>query len=135
MADEEDFDVERIIGHRLGSDGRSEYLIRWSGYGQESDSWEPEENIHQKSLIDDYIGANKLNGNKVTIKYTSKRDGRSVTLSPENNHHPEAVNEQCANGHSQDDMNRGVFHLTIKGLTQTITFPIHPYADPNNVPK
>lgn len=130
MAEDSDFDVERIIGHRLGSDGGSEYLIRWSGYGQESDSWEPEDNINQKSIINDYLKANPVSGTRVTAKYTSKTTGKSVTIKPQIKYHPDAVNGKCVNGDAQDAQNQGVFHLTINGQTQTVTFPLHPFVQP-----
>lgn len=49
----EEFQVERILASRTGVNGRTEYLINWHGYGEESNSWEPEENI-SVDLIDEY---------------------------------------------------------------------------------
>ncbi|KZO91097.1 hypothetical protein CALVIDRAFT_558362 [Calocera viscosa TUFC12733] len=46
--DEEDggFEVDEILNVRRqrGKNGALQYYVRWKGYGQESDSWEPEEN-------------------------------------------------------------------------------------------
>ena len=35
------FTIEAILAQRIMSNGRSEYLIRWSGLGPHGDSWEP----------------------------------------------------------------------------------------------
>ena len=33
--------VDKIINHRQQSDGKYEFLVRWCGYTQANDSWEP----------------------------------------------------------------------------------------------
>jgi len=40
--DPDDFDVESIIRHRRGKKGELEFLVRWEGYGEEEDTWEPQ---------------------------------------------------------------------------------------------
>ena len=47
--------VERLLNHRLkkGCKTKLEFLVRWKGYGPESDSWEPRVNI-EGSLIQEY---------------------------------------------------------------------------------
>ena len=46
--------VERIIGHRRKR-GQDEYHVRWLGYSQEHDTWEPKDNLLQvPQLIDDF---------------------------------------------------------------------------------
>ena len=47
--------VERLLNHRLkkGCKTKLEFLVRWEGYGPESDSWEPRVNI-EGSLIQEY---------------------------------------------------------------------------------
>uniref|UniRef100_A0A673FG34 Chromodomain protein, Y-like n=1 Tax=Sinocyclocheilus rhinocerous TaxID=307959 RepID=A0A673FG34_9TELE len=37
--------VERIVGKRKNKKGKTEYLVRWRGYGFEGDSWEPENHL------------------------------------------------------------------------------------------
>jgi hypothetical protein len=49
MKGEFEFTVEKIIQHRFVPDGIKkpalEFLIRWKGYSQINDSWEPNENL------------------------------------------------------------------------------------------
>ncbi|XP_051943945.1 chromodomain Y-like protein [Hippocampus zosterae] len=42
MATEDFYEVERIVDKRKNRKGRTEYLVRWRGYGCEGDTWEPE---------------------------------------------------------------------------------------------
>ena len=52
------YGVERLLNHRLkkGCKNKLEFLVRWEGYGPESDSWEPRVNI-EGSLIQEYTNA------------------------------------------------------------------------------
>jgi hypothetical protein len=40
---EEEYEVEDIIAHRDRRGNKTEYLVRWVGYGPGHDSWEPRE--------------------------------------------------------------------------------------------
>merc|ERR1712216_50649 len=42
--DEGDYEVETIEGSR-SKNGRTEYYVRWVGYGDNDRTWEPEENL------------------------------------------------------------------------------------------
>nr|CAD2193866.1 unnamed protein product [Meloidogyne enterolobii] len=42
--EEMDYKVEKILGKKL-KNGREQYLIKWSGFGPEWNSWEPKKNI------------------------------------------------------------------------------------------
>ncbi|CAG5097242.1 Oidioi.mRNA.OKI2018_I69.XSR.g14993.t1.cds [Oikopleura dioica] len=44
VASEEEFEVEKILGKRKRQGG-IEYLIKWAGYDDEQNTWEPEENL------------------------------------------------------------------------------------------
>ena len=47
---EEEFEVEAILDYRRRRN-QNQFLIKWKGYGPEENSWEPERNIHAKSLV------------------------------------------------------------------------------------
>lgn len=54
MQDDEDvWVVEQILNHRKVG-GVTEYEIKWKGFGYNETTWEPEENIHDRNLIDVY---------------------------------------------------------------------------------
>jgi hypothetical protein len=44
--DTEEYLVEDVLKGRKLKNGKLEYLIRWKGYGEEYDSWKPEENLN-----------------------------------------------------------------------------------------
>lgn len=40
----DEFHVERILNKRVTSKGETEYLIKWLGYSDHYNTWEPKEN-------------------------------------------------------------------------------------------
>jgi hypothetical protein len=44
------YEVEAIIDCRLNKDNHWEYLVKWTGYPEEENSWEPGLNISAKAL-------------------------------------------------------------------------------------
>jgi len=42
---EEGDEVQTILDQRVTENGSKQYLIRWAGFSQEYDSWEPEGNL------------------------------------------------------------------------------------------
>lgn len=51
----EDYEVERILDVHIQRNNKREFLIRWKGYSSKSDSWEPEENLDCKELIEKFM--------------------------------------------------------------------------------
>jgi hypothetical protein len=56
IPEDKQYTVEKLLDHKEVGRGRrktKKYLVRWEGYGQEDDSWETEEDIHD-GLIKEY---------------------------------------------------------------------------------
>ena len=52
------FSAGKILRHRKRN-GKVEYLVRWLNYPKGQSTWEPEENILDKRLIDSYLRSPK----------------------------------------------------------------------------
>ena len=52
------FSAEKILKHRKRN-GKVEYLVKWLNFPKSQSTWEPEENILDKRLIDNYLRSPK----------------------------------------------------------------------------
>jgi chromobox protein 1 len=46
--------VEKILDKRILENGQIEYFLKWFGYDEDDATWEPEENVFCKDLIEQY---------------------------------------------------------------------------------
>ena len=52
---EEEWEVKTILSHRyFGRQKKLQYLVKWRGYPDSDNTWEPVENLHADNLIQDY---------------------------------------------------------------------------------
>src|SRR6266478_3076825 len=57
---EEEYEVEQIVAHRtFGRSKHLQYLIKWKGYPESDNSWEPADQVHAPDLVKHYHSAAK----------------------------------------------------------------------------
>lgn len=51
---EEEYVVEKIINHRYTKKGKLEYFLKWKGFSDVDNTWEPAENLNCPDLVEAY---------------------------------------------------------------------------------
>ena len=78
--DYKEYEVEKIIKHRKNKKtGKIEYFIKWKGYSDKFNSWEPENNLeHCQAILKEFRELNKKSNNKIIThiknEYNNKDD-------------------------------------------------------------
>jgi hypothetical protein len=90
---EEEYEVEQVLDLRQHGHGKKlQYLLKWRGYSQAHDSWEPAKQVHAPELVDRFHQENPKAIRAICLKeeelddleaipYTHPDDA-SLTLSP-----------------------------------------------------
>lgn len=52
--EEEEYVVEKIIDHRYTKKGKLEYFLKWKGFTDADNTWEPAENLNCPELVEAY---------------------------------------------------------------------------------
>ena len=49
--DDKEYEIQAIIGERVGKNG-PEFLVKWAGYDESHDTWEPLEHVKDTTALD-----------------------------------------------------------------------------------
>src|SRR6266446_7529345 len=80
---EEEFEVERIVAHqKFGRSKCLQYLIKWKGYPESDNTWEPADQVHAPELIKHYRSAGIHQSSAVNHQSAIKMIHQSASFQP-----------------------------------------------------
>jgi len=74
--DEEQFIVERILKMRTTKKGKVQYLLKWKGFSENENTWEPAENLECPGLIAAFMAEHKEKQQTSTTKSSESSNGK-----------------------------------------------------------
>lgn len=124
MAEEvEEYSVEKIIDKRIRG-GKIEYFLKWKGYGEEENTWEPKGNLDCPELIEDFEEKRKqeeLKKKEETKKkpVEKKTETRKSTPTPSTDEPPAKKAKKIIEAEAKKGFDRGYTAERIIGATDT----------------
>jgi hypothetical protein len=89
----EEYEVDKILGYRThGWWKKKQYLIKWKGYSEAHNSWEPEENVNAPDLVKGYHAQHKAKARKIVYKRPRRRHPRAMPPRLTSTHHSHLSN-------------------------------------------
>jgi Chromo (CHRromatin Organisation MOdifier) domain len=90
---EKEYEVERIINHRNIRQGKAlQYLIKWKGYPESDNTWEPTSHLHAPQLVKEYQRRIRKSSIKATLEQQTKETPETLPLIP----HPSTSPSPCS---------------------------------------
>lgn len=82
-SDVESFEVEEIRNKRITKKGKTEYLIKWKGYPEQENTWEPADNLQCFGMINEFeIAYEKKQLKKFRRPAKNEKDGFDHSWEP-----------------------------------------------------
>ena len=104
MSDQNIFTAEKILKKRKRN-GKTEYFIKWKGYSNRENTWEPDDNIIDTSLLDAFEQPRRGNKRRGSSRRESSQREQSRRDSSRKDSPLEIITleEPLQNGHSCDE--------------------------------
>src|SRR6266403_235282 len=107
---EEEYEVEQIVAHRtFGRSKRLQYLIKWKGYPESDNSWEPADQVHAPDLVKRYHSTAK----DQSSARSAVKDQSAPSIAP----YQSLIEEQSATGTKRIKEGRPALGKSIECLT------------------
>ncbi|CAF1070082.1 unnamed protein product [Adineta steineri] len=111
--DEEEFVVEKILKMRTTKKGKVQYLLKWKGFPDTENTWEPAENLECPELIAAYMAEQKEKQQTPTTN--GKRSHSNISTDEVNNNSSPTKRPRIEL--EQTGYNRGLVPETLMGAT------------------
>lgn len=79
----DEYTVEKIIDSRINDNGVKEYLLKWNGYEEKDNTWEPEENLDCPGLIEAFERDKAKKDAERKRKSSIQSDGKAPKKKPD----------------------------------------------------
>ena len=107
--EEEEYSVEKVLDKRVGRNGKTEYLLKWKGYGDEDNTWEPAEHLDCDDLIETFEKKRK----------EKKKEADKRKSGPATSANSEKKKKAAADDDKPKGFNRGLDPERIIGATDS----------------